>query len=388
LGTKPTVKYIKFSDPTGMVSISNKTISVKHENVYLKLNLNDLVSNGMSIYEFLAFLDTDDIEEYIKTKFYQRMPRYNIKAMIKLSIAYYFYKQNGYGYEWVVNNISNIEAKLIGFNNRIPSKSLLHDFIVNRIGEKGIQQIMYLIAKKLDKQSVKYNINHLNHDSTPVEASRYDYDAKYNTHYECRMYKAHITMKGTVPLLMTFSNGNDNDSPYFEKHAHKLKELNITAEYINMDSAYQSYKNHALCKHVVGAIPNIDIPKSSVYNSKGSEEQISYWCQKLWKKGGYKAKTIEQKLEFLFNNGRVEDVGAYYRNNTVVNGLNERVYKLRSKQEFVHSHIKGTVKFDVRGLCDKNKKLHIMWSFVSYQLMLLCSMQNGLNLNEFGFIKY
>lgn len=37
--------------------------------------------------------------------------------------------------------------------------------------------------------------------STPLEASRYDEHADYNSHYACKMDKAHITMIGTYPIF-------------------------------------------------------------------------------------------------------------------------------------------------------------------------------------------
>lgn len=365
-----------------------KSITVEHNGIYMELNLKDLVSEGMSIYELLSFVDISDIEKHIEDKLYQRLPRYPVKAMLRFAVAYYFYGQKGYGYEWVVNNISEREAKMIGFDKKIPSKSLLNDFILHRIGYENIEYIVYEIAKRLNRLAESMGINYLNHDSTPIEASRYDNKAEYNLHYKTKMYKAHITMKGTIPLIMTFSNGNENDSPFLENHLYKLRDLEIKGEFMNCDAAYDSYKNHALIKHVLGCKPNIDIRENAVIQKEGSEREIKRWCQKLWKKGGYKAKNTVERLEFLFNNGRIEQVGMYYRNKNIVEGMNDEEYKLRSKQEFVHSHIKRTVKFDVRRRHHKYKKLHILWSFLSYQIMLLCSLQNGLKPNEFGFIKY
>jgi hypothetical protein len=48
------------------------------------------------------------------------------------------------------------------------------------------------IIKRIDSKDAKL-------DSTPLEASRYDFYSDFNPHYGCKMDKAHITMIGTFP---------------------------------------------------------------------------------------------------------------------------------------------------------------------------------------------
>ncbi len=351
--------------------------------IFERISLEDLTINGSSLIEFLCFLDISDIEEYVLENHYQRKPQHNAGAMLRLSTAYYFYGDKGYAK--IVESITDHELRLLKLK-KLPSPSILHYFIHYRIGEPMFVNIMEMVAPKLDKLAEKNGITHLSHDSTPVEASRYDKHAEYNPHYQCMMYKAHITMKGTIPLLMTFSSGNAGDSPYLEPHAYKLKELGITGEFMDLDAAYDSFENHAMVKHVIGAYPYIGMKENAVVNDEGKVEAINHWCNKLWKEGGTPNAAMDAKLEFLFRHGRPEQVGAYYRNKNL-EGMPKEKTDLRAAQERIHSHIKGTVKFDVRNRQNSKKPLHVLAAFVSYQLLVLAALQNGLNPNEFGFIR-
>ena len=49
-------------------------------------------------------------------------------------------------------------------------------------------------------------------DSTPTEASRYNFDAEFNGHYMVRMDKMHIVMVDGMPLFMVPTDGNTGDN--------------------------------------------------------------------------------------------------------------------------------------------------------------------------------
>jgi hypothetical protein len=351
--------------------------------IFERISLEDLIKDGSSLIEFLSFLDIGDIEEHVQANYYERKPQHNVGAMLRLSVVYYFYGDRGYGR--IIESLTEHELRLLKLK-KPPSPSALHHFIHCRIGESGFMKLMEMIAPKLDKFAEQNGIKHLSQDSTPVEASRYDKNADYNPHYQCMMYKAHITMKGTIPLLMTFSSGNSGDSPYLNPHAYKLNELGITGEFMDLDSAYDSFENHALVKHVIGAYPYIGLKETSVMHDEGKLEAINHWCNKLWKEGGNSNAPMNEKLDFLFEQGRIEQVGMYYRNKNL-RGMPKDKTDLRAAQERIHSHIKGTVKFDVRNRQNSKKSLHLLAAFVSYQLLVLAALQNGLNPNEFGFIR-
>lgn len=351
--------------------------------VYETLNLDDLVKECCSLLEFLYFLAISDIEEYVLKTYYKRNPQYNVGAMIRLGIAYYFYK--GKGYVRIVKSLTDRDLALLKIK-KIPSKSEVHHFVHYRVGEKRFQEIMNMIAPKLYRRAKDTGYNRLSQDSTPLEASRYDKYAEFNVHYNCKMDKGHITMQGPIPLWCTHTGGVANDSPYFKPHAYALAEHGVTSDIANMDGQYDSYENHAISVHVLGAHPYITLREDATVNDEGTVEQIDHWCNKLWKEGGSPKKPLEEKLKFLFEQGRIEQVGAYYRNKNLTEGMPKEKTDLRKEQERIHNHIKDTVKFDVRNRMNSKKSLHIIAAFVSYQLLVLTALQNDLNPNEFGFI--
>jgi hypothetical protein len=309
--------------------------------------------------------------------------------MFILSIAYHFYNKS---YEKLLADISILDIQILKFENReLPSKSSLNDFIIHRIGENNLEKFMRKFAWKLYCLG-KLNKTKLigNEDSTPVEASRYDNNAEYNTHYCCRIYKAHITMLETIPLYMSFTNGLSGDNPESLSNMKTLKDIGITFHIINKDGSYDSFENYASTYVLLGAKPNIKPKENAVINEDGKIERINHFINKTkYREQGISIRdSLKLKLNFLFSQEekRKEQVGAYLRNEVLINGLDEDAYPLRKHQERIHDHMKGTVKFNVRRLHNKQKRLHSLWRFISYQLLCLTALQNQMNPNEFGFI--
>jgi hypothetical protein len=73
-------------------------------------------------------------------------------------------------------------------------------------------------------------------DSTPMEASRYDAHARFNPHYNMKMYTAHITMIGEFPLYMTFTQGDAHDSPELSDHIMTIRKMEAKLPEYNLDS--------------------------------------------------------------------------------------------------------------------------------------------------------
>ncbi|MBW6462549.1 MAG: hypothetical protein K0B07_05900 [DPANN group archaeon] len=197
-----------------------KTITVEYSaGVYVKQTLTELTQDGYTLFEYLAFLDISELEDYILKKYYLRTPTHCVGAMIRLSTACYFYDC---GYEKVLKSLSEMDLKLLKLK-RIPSISILHDFVHLRLNKQGFEDVMIGVAKLLNKYVKKRNGSV---DLTPNEAGRYDKYAEYNSHYECKMYKSHIVMVDTVPLIMTFTNGAAHDSPYLKPLAYIVDAIN------------------------------------------------------------------------------------------------------------------------------------------------------------------
>ncbi len=64
---------------------------------------------------------------------------------------------------------------------------------------------------------------------------------------------------------------------------------------------------------------------------------------KKWKIGGDVHVPMENKLKFLYENGREEQVAMYLRNQNISDDSFDEQYKKRVECEMIHRHIKSTL---------------------------------------------
>ncbi len=338
---------------------------------------NYLAIGNVSLCQFLYFLNIADIAQQIENHFYSDKDwhfRYDVSAMIKFAVVKFFRKQP---YKKII--LSEEEAWLLGFKEKdgkipVPSGGTLHHFVKNRLGVEGINKIMEMVGERIikliDSKEAKL-------DSTPLEASRYDAHSDFNPYYECKMDKAHITMIGTYPVFMNYTDGNDGDSPQLPLHIAALLKMNAKINEYRLDGSYDSFENHAEIWYKLKAKPLISLPVDAVINEEGELERIDHWANKMWKLGGSRHMNIDDKLRFLYEHGRSEQVGMYLRNLTLRDKNFPDSYKLRKECERIHGHMKITLKFDVRRIREENRELYSKFNFVAYQLLLLTNLQNG-----------
>jgi transposase, IS4 family len=354
-------------------SINLACLMAKKSMMYGGVQFEDFIENYLnresaSICQFLHFLCIEDISKHVERAYYANNSwhyKYNISSMIKLFIVMLllaFYDENGF--------------------IKLPSPKTLHNFVKYRLGEDGISEIMMLVGERILKLA---QIKEAKIDSTPLEASRYDKYADYNSHYECKMDKAHITMVGTYPVFMTHTNGKAGDSPELITHIEALNKMNADIDMYSADTGYKAFDNHAYIWYRLDARPVIAYPKNAVISKEGEIDRIDHWVNKMWKIGGNIHASIEDKLKFLYENGRVEQVGMYLRNQNMRDSSFHVLYKKRGECEPKHGHIKDVVKFDIRRVRVESRKLYSLLSFVSYQLLVLAELQNEITKrNSFG----
>ncbi len=233
--------------------------------------------------------------------------------MINLFVVKFFRK---FSYDKTVSFLTDEEAILLSFFDendqiKLPSGGTLHHFMKYRFGEEGINEIIMLSGEKILKLSVEKEAKI---DSTPLEASRYDKHADYDPHYEYKMDKAHITMVGTHPVFMTHTKGVAGDSSKLINHIKALKNMNANLKLYSADGGYDSFLNHSNIWYHLAAKPIISYASNAVINQEGEEERINHWVNKKWKIGGDVHAPMENKLKFLYEIGRKEQVEMYLRN--------------------------------------------------------------------------
>lgn len=255
----------------------------------------------------------------------------------------------------------------------IPSASTVHDFAYNRLGLDGLNKIM-----KLNGSIVCQSIRNGNGmiDSSPVEAARYDKYAKFNPYYGCKMYKMHIFHLNEIPLFEIFSEGNEHDAPYAIPLVEKIIPMVPDLKCLQLDAGYDSFMIHATLWKIFRIYPLIDQSSNAVINYEGTEKRINHWVNKLWKKGGNPHDLINRKLDFLFDNGRAEQVGMYIRNQNILNPNFKNLYKSRGDCERTHSHMKHTFNFSVKWIQNRSKEFYVALNFIAYQTLLIARLLN------------
>jgi len=362
--------------------------SVMYKGILFEDSLDNYLSReSTSICQFLYFLCIDDIAKHVERTFYTNKSwhfKFNVSSMIKLFVVKCF---RNLSFDKTVSSLTEEEAILLSFYDenskiKLPSGGTLHHFVKYRLGDEGVNMIMMMLGAKILKLS---SATEAKIDSTPLEASRYDKHADYNPHYGCKMDKAHITMVGTYPVFMTHTKGLAGDSPELINHIEALKKMNADIEFYSADGGYDSFLNHSDIWYHLNAKPIISYASDAVINKEGEEERINHWVNKNWKLGGDIHAPMDNKLKFLYEIGRREQVGMYLRNQNIRDESFEEQYKKRAECEKTHGHIKGTVKFDIRRIRNVSRKLYSLLSFVAYQLMVLIELQNKIGeKNSFG----
>lgn len=256
----------------------------------------------------------------------------------------------------------------------IPSASNVHDFAYNRLGEGFLSKLMMLNGSIASE-----NIQNGNGmvDSTPIEASRYDKYAQYNPHYRINMYKMHIFHIDDFPLYEIFSDGNEHDAPYAIPLAEEVVRMKPSFNAVKLDGGYDSFSIYAHYWSIFDLIPIIDPRENAVISFEGTEERIDHWVNKKWQMGGNIEDSIENKLHFLYEQGRKEQVGMYLRNQNLLNQNFGEEYKSRSDCERTHSHMKRMFNFRVKWIQERSKAFYMALNFISYQILLLARLLNN-----------
>lgn len=208
-------------------------------------------------------------------------------------------------YRRLVSSLTTDDCEFLGINEiepgifSIPSASTLHDFAYNRLGPDGLKAIMHSNGVQIC-QSIRNGTGMI--DSSPIEASRYDKYARFNSHYNCKMYKMHIFHLDDIPLFHLFSEGNEHDAPYAIPLAEKVRYMFPSLKKIQLDAGYDSFLIHASFWKIFKVKPLIEQRENKKINFEGTDERIDHWVNKLWKKGGNIRDSIDKKLEFLYRN--------------------------------------------------------------------------------------
>ena len=85
-------------------------------------------------------------------------------------------------------------------------------------------------------------------DPTPLEAGRYNFQAKYNSHYEIKMDKSHTLMASGFPMIQIHTDGLAADCPIAKSPLYRLRGIRFGKrcdDVILTDGAYDSFVLYA-----------------------------------------------------------------------------------------------------------------------------------------------
>ena len=342
------------------------------------LTLSELLPNRISICRYLQHVDMYQLVRYVEKYCYKaggNHYRHDPLVMLKLVVVK-FYRQ--LSYKDTLLALTDEDCRGLGLpwnKNRyvIPAHSTLHHFVKYRLKEEGFEKLMEIIGK------IVCQVSHEESgimDSTPLEASRYDQYAEYHPHYRSKMYKAHIFHLGDIPIFCSFSEGTKSDLTYATDLIKGVEPMKPKITAVFADGGYDTFEIHADIYHFLHARPVIDCRENAVTHDDGNVDRIDHWVNKLWKEGELVHDTLEKKLEFLYKQGRHEQVGMYFRNQNLRDLTFDLVYSGRGDCERTHNNIKSIVKFDVRKVRNDSKRLYVLANFVIYQILLLGHLQN------------
>ena len=360
----------------------------------------------ISIAEFLGkYLDLTPIRnvfsnEYGTIDYHYRFP---LDAMIKSSMIRRIKCMRSF--QKLVNRYESNQqdAQSVGFKNngngrcKIPDRRTFRHWENIRIDNNTLGTAMDRCIIALKNELEKHGEilgRRIGIDSTPLESLFNDDEAGYSGHYEKTGYKIHgaYDLDRNIPLAIIITPMNEGDSPFFDVLLAKLHMLGIKFEKVFADGAYDSYEHFALVHITYKGELYTNLGIDAVFNEKGTEENIQQEYNKFWKWKDFisldKA-TMQDKLDYLMKHGKIEIVGAYFRNQLLKKWRqwdiekargNPIPYNERNAAEGYHGFVKKYLNlqnyFDYRGI--RNVERHVRWTYLAVLGISLARAQNGI----------
>lgn len=309
----------------------------------------------------------------IKEIEYKRRPKrggamYSFTSLLLLTM---WKEVKGQTYKGILNDLDNHDLICLDLKRRPSVGTLCH--FVTRVLPKYCEEIgdelTEAVLKSIDTRV--YTI-----DSTPLEAGRYNFQAKYNPHYEIRMDKSHILMASGFPMMQIHTDGLAGDSPMARPLLYRLSKLSIDRredDVILTDGAYDCFETYADAWMATGCVMVCNHPVDSVYHSDIDDARMLKEYNSLRGAKGFdpeRKHDMDFVLRFLCSNGRRRLVGIYLRN---VSMLESEQYDGKDTRrqvcESAHRAFKRWLDFDIRGLRRSTRKVRIKCRFLFLQLL-------------------
>jgi hypothetical protein len=297
-------------------------------------------------------------------------------GFVPMFLLYILMESRKTTYRGIVKNLSADDCMRLGLTDRNgrpkpPSSPTLNGFVNRRlpavmdsIGEEIVALILMMSPKLV-----------ITIDSTPAQASRYNYDADYSPYYEIRMDKCHMLMVNGYPLFMIRSNGNAGDNPFAEPLIRMLSGHDLAGKEmeIYVDGGYDAFLTYAAAYMVTGTVMRCNQRPNAAY-SDADDRKIRDVYSRMWKRKGYDAhrkNDTDFMLRFLFRNGEQELVGKYLRDRSMDMEKEECRPTTRFVCETMHRSMKRWIDLNIFRIRKKTKELRMKCRFLCVQMLSL-----------------
>ena len=325
----------------------------------------------------LALLGTTlNSSETIKKYEFDNRPKRGgtIFGLVPMFLLYILMECRKTTYRGVVKNLSDHDCVCLGLTDRKgrpkrPSAATLNGFV-----NKKLVKISDIIGKETVSAVLRTSSKLIiTIDSTPAEASRYNFDADFNPYYNVRMDKCHIIMVNGFPMFMVQSRGNDGDNPYAETLIRMLSGCDLGGKEIeiHLDGAYDAFLTFAVAYMVTGVIMRCNIRSYAVYSGVDDEKLRDEYAG-MWKKKGFdphRKNDVDFMLRFLFRNGKEELAGQYIRDRSMELDKKEERTTARFVCETMHRSMKRWIDFSIFRIRRATKLVRMRCRFLCVQLL-------------------
>jgi hypothetical protein len=223
-------------------------------------------------------------------------------------------------------------------------------------------------------------------DAMPLQSLQGDHEAEYNDHYKIKGYKIDsITdQQKAVPLEVTVTSINHDEAKNLIPQLTEMRVSGILVKKHTIDGGYADYEMIGWMgiKEIQGIYR---IHDNWVYNPKGEQQYILTQYQKHWKDPEFKLYApLQYILQFLYNKGYTEEVGAFYRNQAMIQYAENsetylKTYHVRSRQEGHHGywkeHLEIQDRLRTKGLARVTR--YVLRNFCTILAVVLCRLQHN-----------
>jgi len=347
--------------------------------------------NPVNADEFLSALDLSCLHVFLK-RLYHKEPEYPAEAMLK-AVLFMNLKKMKFFPELVRYLTSNPSVALtLGFLKKdgkvcIPSKQNFWHFCNIRLRDHW-DELLTLVRNEVLTVGGSLGLTlgeKTLEDAMPLESLQGDHEAEYNDHYKIKGYKVDsITDQNAgVPLSVTVTSINNDEAKNLIPQLTEMRISGIRVKEHTIDGGYDDYEMIGWMG-IHGIQGRYRIHTNWVHNIKGDMQYIQALYQKHWHDSEFKQyASLSDILRFLFTKGYTEEVGAFYRNQTMAAYTQNpqeylKRYHVRSRQEGHHGywkeHLELQDRLRTKGLARVTR--YVLRNICTILAVVLCRLQH------------